>query len=345
VTAARRAEEGRRRGVNRSRMADVARLAGVSTSTVSRALRQPDIVSAELKGRIDEAVRRLAYVPNLMAGGLASARSRTVGVIVPSIMNSFFSETVEAMGERLADHGYQLMLGHSGYSAEREEALVASYLAWSPAAVVLTGRHHSKLTLRRLLDADVPVVEMWELGERPIDMAVGFSHRDVGRAVARRFLDRGATRPAFVGAALDRDLRAAERGAGFLAEAAEAGLDAAMIALPERPQVSAGAKGLARLLAERPDTDAAFFSNDALALGALFECQRRGVAVPGSLRLCGFGDLDFAAECAPSLTTVRPPRREIGRRVAEALLARFEGTDPGPAVLDLGFDLIERESG
>ncbi|KAA2238100.1 LacI family DNA-binding transcriptional regulator [Salinarimonas soli] len=326
-------------------MADVARLAGVSTSTVSRALRQPDIVSPELRTRIDEAIERLAYVPNLMAGGLASARSRTVGIIVPSIMNSFFSETVEALGERLADRGYQLMLGHSGYSTEREEALVASYLAWSPAAIVLTGRHHSKLTLRRLLEAEIPVVEMWELGERPIDMLVGFSHREVGRAVARHFRSRGATRLAFVGAALDRDLRALERGAGFLAEASAGGTDAVTVSLAERPQVATGAQGLARLLDEQPGVDAAFFSNDVMALGALFECRRRGIAVPERLRLCGFGDLDFAAESVPLLTTVRPPRREIGRRIADALLARFEGDASGPAVLDLGFELIERESG
>ncbi|HYF56659.1 MAG TPA: LacI family DNA-binding transcriptional regulator [Salinarimonas sp.] len=339
------AEEGRRRGLNRSRMADVARLAGVSTATVSRALRRPEIVSPELRGRIDEAIRRLAYVPNLMAGGLASARSRTVGVIVPSLINSFFSETVEVMGERLAGAGYQIMLGHSGYSIEREEALVASYLAWSPAAIVLTGRHHSRLTLRRLLEADIPVVEMWEHGERPVDMLVGFSHREVGRAVARHFSERGARRLAFVGAALDRDLRAAERGDGFLAESRASGAQAVRIALADRPQVATGGVGLARLVQEHPDVEAAFFSNDVMALGALFECQRRGIAVPGRLRLCGFGDLDFAGVSVPTLTTVRPPRREIGQRIAEGLLARFEGTDPGPAVLDLGFDLIERESG
>lgn len=339
--------ERRRRGVTaRSRMADVARLAGVSTSTVSRALREPGIVSIELRARIEEAVQRLAYRPNLMAGGLATARSRTVGVIVPSIINSFFAGTVEEMTAPLAAHGYQLMLGNSGYSEETEEALVLSFLSWSPAAIVLTGHHHSRRTLRMLLEADLPVVEMWELAERPLDSAVGFSNRAVGATVARHFVAGGARRLAFVGAALDRDFRAAERGMGFIEAARAVGLEKPVrIAMPERASVKIGGEGVRELLAHAPEVEAAFFSNDALALGALFECQRRGWAVPGRLRLCGFGDLDYAAACVPALTTVRPPREKIGRRIADLLLSRFQGDGEKGTVVDLGFELIVRESG
>ncbi len=335
----------RRRGQNRSRMADVARLAGVSTSTVSRALRQPEIVSGELRARIQEAIERLAYVPNLVAGSLAAASTRTVGVIVPSIINSFFAATVEEMAEVLAGKGYQLMLGNSGYSTEAEESLVASFLAWSPAAIVLTGRQHSRPTVRRLIEADVPVVEMWELSDHPLDCAVGFSHREVGRAVARHFIERGARRLGFVGAALDLDRRAAERGAGFAEAAISAGLpEPVRVALPERATVTTGGSGLAELIARAPDCEAVFLSNDALALGALFECQRRGWAVPDRLRLCGFGDLDYAAASVPALSTVRPPRREIGRRIAELLLERFAGGGAKGTSVDLGFALIVRES-
>ena len=327
-------------------MADVARLAGVSTSTVSRALRQPGIVSMELRARIEEAVQRLAYRPNLMAGGLATAQSRTVGVIVPSILNSFFAATVEEMSAPLAQHGYQLMLGNSGYSLDAEEALVHSFLSWSPAAIVLTGHHHSRGTLQMLLESDMPVVEMWEIAERPLDCAVGFSNRDVGATVARYFIATGARRLAFVGAALDRDFRAAERGAGFVEAAVAAGCETPVaIAKPERASVGTGGEGAAELLARVPEVEAAFFSNDALALGALFECQRRGWAVPGRLRLCGFGDLDYAAACVPALTTIRPPRGEIGARIAELLLSRFAGDGGKGMVVDLGFTLIARESG
>jgi len=335
-----------RRASRRSRMADVAQLAGVSTSTVSRALSRPDAVSAELRGRVEDAIRRLGYVPNLMAGALAAARSRTVGVIVPSIINSFFAATVEEMAAALAARGYQLMLGNSGYAPETEEALVESFLAWSPAAIVLTGLHHSRRTTRLLLDQEIPIVEMWEMGERPLDALVGFSHRALGRAVGRHLYAAGRRRVAFVGAAMDRDLRAADRAAGYREAVQEAGLHAPVtLALPDRASVGAGGRGLEALLAAQPAVDAVFFSNDVLALGALFECQRQGWAVPDRIALFGFGDLDFTATSVPRLSTVRPPREEIGRRVARLLLDRFDGKGEEQAVIDLGFTLVPRDSG
>ncbi|SEE95726.1 transcriptional regulator, LacI family [Rhizobiales bacterium GAS191] len=338
--------DAQRQTTGRARMADVAKLAGVSTSTVSRALRQPDTVSAELRRRIDMAVDRLAYLPNLVAGGLASAKSRSVGVIVPSIINSFFSATIEEMADGLRTQGYQLMLGNSRYSEEIEEALVTSFLAWSPAAIVLTGRRHSRGTLRILLNADLPVIEMWECVERPLDTAIGFSNRAVGRAIAEHFIAGGARRLAFIGAALDRDYRSAERGDGFAAAAASAGLPGiARLDWPERASATTGASALAELMRAHPETEAVFLSNDVLALGALFECQRQGWKVPDRLRLCGFGDLDFAVSSVPALTTVRPPRGEIGRRTAELLLDRFAGRQQQDRVIDLGFELIVRESG
>jgi LacI family gluconate utilization system Gnt-I transcriptional repressor len=249
------------------------------------------------------------------------------------------------MSTLLGAHGYQLMLGISDYREATEEALIASFLAWSPAAIVLTGCRHSRQSLRLLLDSDIPIVEMWELNERPLDCSVGFSLHAVGRAVARHFVERGAQRPVFVGAALDRDYRAAERGAGFIEAIEAAGHPSPpRVALAERASVALGAQALATVLEQHPDTDAVFFSNDALALGGLFECQRRGVSVPGRLRICGFGDVDFAAVSVPTLTTIRPPRAEIGRRVAELLIERFNGTGQGETAIDLGFELIARES-
>ncbi len=162
-------------------MADVARLAGVSMTTVSRALRKPDIVSPEVRSRIDAAIERLSYRRNLVAGALASARSLTIGVIIPSIINSFFAATIEALEEGMAGSGYQLMLGNTGSSAEAERQLVSSFLAWSPAAMVLTGRRHEGETVRALLTSRIPVLEMWELSDHPIDMIVGFSHPSVGQ--------------------------------------------------------------------------------------------------------------------------------------------------------------------
>jgi len=339
------ARDTRRPAHARAQMADVARIAGVSTSTVSRALRHADAVSPELRARVAAAIESLGYVPNSMAGGLAAARTRTVGVIVPSLVNSFFSATLEATADALAPHGYQILHGNSDYAPEREEALVGSFLSWSPAAIVLTGRLHSRATLKQLLAAEVPVVEMWELGENPIDTLVGFSHRAVGRAAARHLLDRGRRCIAFVGAALHQDRRAAQRGAGFFEALREHGDGTERgIALDARASVEGGGRGLAQLLAQHPDTDGVFFSNDVMMLGGLFECQRREIDVPGRLALIGFGDLDFTAWSRPTLSTLRPPRREIGAAVARHLLDRFADPAAGSTTIDLGFELVIRQS-
>lgn len=326
-------------------MADVAELAGVSPSTVSRFLRRSAGVSPALGEKVRSAIEALSYVPNPMAGGLAAARTRSVGVIVPSLINSFFAATLDAMADALAPHGYQIMLGNSSYSIDVEEALVRSFLAWSPAAIVLTGRTHSRTTLQHLLAAGIPVVEMWELGDNPIDSLVGFSHRAVGRLAARHLIERGRRRIAFLGAALDEDRRAAQRSAGFAETAQDLARDPpVMHAVAARASAESGGRGLAQLLARYPDVDGIAFSNDALALGALFECQRRGIEVPGRLAILGFGDLDFSAWCTPALSTIRPPRREIGTAVAEHLLRRFDGAADAPATIDVGFELVARAS-
>ncbi|MBR0936178.1 LacI family DNA-binding transcriptional regulator [Bradyrhizobium jicamae] len=323
----------------------MARLAGVSISTVSRALRQPDIVSPDVRGRIDEAIARLSYRRNVVAGALASARGMTIGVIIPSIINSFFAATIEALEQGMAGSGYQLLLGNTGYSAETERQLVSSFLAWSPAAMVLTGRRHQSETVGALLSSQIPVLEMWELSDHPIDMIVGFSHRSVGQIVLQHLARRGARQLGFIGAYMDKDYRTADRRTGFVEAAVQSGYDAPIeVHLPERASAIGGATGLKELLARNPGIDAVFCSNDMIALGALFEAGRLGLAVPGDLKICGFGDLEFAAACEPPLTTVRPPGREIGLQIAKLLRGRLEGTTDGGGSFDLGVELVPRES-
>ena len=328
-------------GSPRSRMADVARLAGVSTTTVSRALRRTDIVSAEVRRRIDDAIERLLYRRNLVAGALASAPGMTIGVIIPSIINSFFAAAIEALEEELEGSRYQLMLGNTGYRAEAERQLVSSFLAWSPAAMVLTGRRHEGETVQALLTSYIPVFKMWELSDHPIDMVVGFLHRSVGQLVFRHFAERGARRLGFIGANMDLGFRTADRHAGFIGATLQAGYEApAEVRLPERASAMGDAVGLTQLMARDPKVGAIFCSNDMITLGALFEA----INIPKQLKICGFGDLEFAAASKPSLTTVRPPRREIGVQIAKLLRARLEGTTQSGGSVDLGVEPVERGS-
>lgn len=330
----------KRRKMQRVTMTDVAREARVSPSTVSLFLRRPEAVSDRIGARVAGAVEALGYVPNLMAGGLAAAGARVVSVTVPSLRNAFFSETVSELERLLSAHGLHTLVGHTEYSAEREEQLVRAALSWAPAAIVLTGRTHTDATRDILRRTGARVVEMWDLGDDPIGHMVGFRHEDVGRLMARHFLSQGYPDAAFAGARLAEDTRAAQRAAGFMDEMATCGRPARIVEEKGPATTAAGAALLARLL-ETP-VRAVACSNDTVALGMLFEAQRRGLAVPDALAVAGFGDLEFAAQAVPPLTTVRPPAETIAAAVADFVLDAAEA-GARPAV-DTGYAFIRRAS-
>ena len=336
----------KRRKMRRVTMLDVASHAQISPSTVSLYLRKPGSVSLAAGQSIQRAIDDLNYVPSQVAGGLAAASSRAVSVIVPSIRNAFFAGTVSALQAELGKEKIQVLLGHTEYSEREEENLVRAALSWSPAAIVLTGLHHSAATRKLLKVSQTPVIEIWELGDKPIDMAVGFSHRQVGETIANHLLARGRRRIAFLGARLREDRRAAERADGF-AEAMKADRrgDAFLFNHPAPASVEVGATLLAQAVAAVPDLDAIACSNDHLALGGLFECQRRGIAIPDRLALVGFGDMDFSSCCNPALTTVRPSGDIIGTETARLILEQMSGNHRNAGcVVDTHFRLLHRQS-
>ncbi|HYG87086.1 MAG TPA: LacI family DNA-binding transcriptional regulator [Azospirillum sp.] len=322
-------------------LGDVAKLAGVSPITVSRVLNRPELVTQETLEHVREVIARTGYVPNLLAGGLASSRSRLVAAIVPTIGNSIFAEAVEALTDRLGEAGYKVLLGLSGYPASREDDLVAAVLSRRPDAIFLTGITHSPETRQRLLAAKVPVVETWDLTPTPIDMLIGFSHEKLGRAVGEYLVRKGYRRMGMVWAT---DERAAVRRKGFEEALAEHGITDVRVASVKAPgNLKIGREGLRQMLESGPLPEAVFCSSDALAHGVLTEAQARGFAVPKDLAIIGFGDLEFAPYTFPALSTVRVDRRGIGLRAAEAMLARFEGKSV-ESVVDIGFEVVERES-
>jgi LacI family gluconate utilization system Gnt-I transcriptional repressor len=331
-----------RRGSGAVTLHDVAKLAGVAPITASRALNTPAQVSDEVRQRVRDAVSRTGYVPNRLAGGLASARSRLVAAVVPTVSGLVFLETVQALTQGLADAGYQLMLGQSGYGGAREDALLEAIIGRRPDGIVLTGILRSAEGRRRLLGCGIPVVETWDLTPTPLDMLVGFSHVDVGRAVARFLHARGRRR---LGVVAGDDERARRRVDAFAAEALALGLPPVVQALVPAPTtLKSGRTGLGQVLHGAPDLDAVFCSSDLLALGVLTEAQARGLAVPGQLAVVGFGDLEFAADTAPALSTVHIKGAAIGRQAAQFIIDRAEGRSVAQPVVDIGFEIIERES-
>ncbi|VVD82359.1 HTH-type transcriptional regulator GntR [Pandoraea soli] len=322
---------------------DVARLAGVTAMTVSRTLKRPELVREATRQRVLDAVRVTGYVPNLLAGALATNRSHLVALLLPTIATSIFTELVQTMMSTLAASGYETLLGLTDYRREREEQLVHTLLGRRPDAIVLTGTDHSSVTRERLLKTNVPIVEVWDLADDPIDMLVGFSHEAVGRAVVDHLLRKSYRRFALMSADDPRGMR---RSFSIVEALREHGMDDVPLeVLPAPATLQAGREGFIRLL-DKGLPDVIVCSTDMLAQGILAEAASRGIGIPQQVAVMGFGDLSTAAHVHPSLSTVRIDGAMIGRLAAEALLQRLDGNPPFNETLrvDTGFTIIDRES-
>lgn len=321
---------------------DVAKLAGVSAITVSRVLNTPAAVSPDTLERVRSAITQSGYVPNLVAGGLASNRSRLVAALVPTIAGPVFLETIQALTQTLSDAGCQLMLGQTGYGGDREDALLDAIIGRRPAGIVLTGIMHSAQGRRRLLASGIPVVETWDLTDTPIDMLVGFSHEKVGAAVADHLFAQGFRQPGLLTA---NDNRALRRRAGFAQRLAELGVPSLPVCVVPAPSSLAnGRAGFTELRARHPGIDVVFCSSDVIAHGVITEAQANGLSVPGDVAVMGFGDLPFAAFTHPPLSTVHIDGTAIGQQAARFILDRADKRDVGPLVRDVGFSIVKRAS-
>lgn len=334
----------KRRGAGRPTIADVADRAGVSTITVSRALRDPAKVSEALRERIDAAVRKLDYVPHSHASALASSRSNIVGVIVPSLTNNVFADTLRAIYDELEQGPLQVQLGNSRYVAAEEERLIRIFLSQRPAALIVAGGDQTKAARALLEKADCPVVQIMEVDPNPIDMMVGFSHFEGGRAAGLHLLQRGYRRIGFIGARMDP--RSRRRMEGFAEALRSSGrYDSELFMTTTRSSsTSLGAELIGALREKRPDIEAVFCNNDDMALGVLFGCQHVGLRVPEDLGIIGFNDLEMMAAACPSLTSIRTNRYGIGKTAVDMISARLGGEGPENCVVDLGFQLQERQS-
>ena len=317
-------------------------LAGVAPITASRALNTPAQVSEDVLRKVQEAVERTGYVPNRMAGGLASSKSRLIAAVVPSTVFSVFNETIEALNGALFEAGYQLMLGQTGYSAEREELLLESVISRRPAGIFITGIMPPGKARTRLMASGIPVVETWDLTPTPIDMLIGFSHADIGQAVAKYLLEKGKKKFAIVTA---DDERASRRNKAFVDVVKAQNLeDVTFHNVGDLRTLKSGREALNSVLLKRPDVDAIFCSSDLLALGVLTEARAQNISVPQQISIMGFGDVPFVEDMIPALTTVKINGAEIGRLAAQCLVDRAQGKAVSQHIVDVGFSIVSRES-
>lgn len=325
-------------------LVDVAIAANVSAITVSRALRNPEAVSATLRERIQQSIDKIGYVPNTAAQALASARTNVIGIVIPSITNSVFADVLRGIYDAIEGTPFQVQFGNTNYSPIKEEELLRLFLGQRPAALLITGYPQSPEAQQLLRANGCPVVQIMEYDENPIDMLVGFSHESAAAEGTRHLIEKGYRHIGFLAAQMDA--RTQQRIVGYERAMRDADLydPKLVVTTPKPSRVSLGTSLCAELFSRAPSADAVQTNNDDIALGALFELQRRRISIPDQFGLCGFNDLNFGSVSHPGLTSIRTYRYEMGYKAIEMAIAALTGNRPAEPVVDIGFSLVERGS-
>lgn len=331
------------RSVDRAvRVEDVAREAGVSPITVSRALRTPELVKPETRQRVAEAVARTGYVVNSIASSLRSGRSAIVTVFVASLRNAHFANAIQGTLDAFEGSRFRLMFAQTGEDDELGPDAVESVAPFRPAGVIFTGVVRNPQSRALLQALGAPVVEMWSDSGSPLDMYVGSSTREGGRLMGDYFGRGGWRRIVYCGHVRGRG---AERLDGFRAGLSAHGIAVALVhPMNGTNGLGEGMAAFDDILAECPDCDAIFFGTDIMAIGALLRARQRGIAVPGQISIAGYGDLEFARLVEPPLTTVRVEDYLLGRRAGEMLLSRLGGAELTEPVIHVPVTLEVRGS-
>jgi LacI family gluconate utilization system Gnt-I transcriptional repressor len=348
----------KRRTDGKPTIADVAQRAGVGAITVSRALRDPSLVSDALREKIDTAVRELGYVPNLAARALASTRSDVVGVLVPSLTQHIFADVLRGIYDGIGHTRLHIQIGNTRYDLDEEERLLAELLRHKPAGLIVSGIDQSPTARRMLENANCPVIQIMDLSDDPVNKIIGFSHHNAAKAMTQHLIEVGYRRIGFLSGWMNS--RSKGRLSGYVEALEEAGLydskltnaagDLGALALRgswDKHQYSTPVMGrelVSELWTRAPDMDAVFCNNDVLALGVLFECNARGISVPRDFGIAGFNDEDFMEAASPPLSSVRTHRWTVGHGAVIALRRQLDGEPDDERVVDVGFDIVKRAS-
>ena len=334
----------RSRATGRVTLADVARAAGVSPITVSRALRGERAVDAELVTRVQVAVSKLGYVPDPAARALASRHSSHVAVLIPMLSNALFVDLLEAVQTTLRAAGYQTLMAVTHYNASEEEHLLREQLQHRPAGLLVTGLDRSDATRQLIAQSAVPCVHLMEASGSSGIYSVGFSQVDASAEMTRHLLQKGRKRVAFAGAQLDA--RTLQRLKGYQLVMKNAKLHDAKLEWlnPAPSSLALGGQMFEQIMSQQPPVEAIFFGNDDLAQGALLAALRMKIKVPQKVAIAGFNDLTGSDQMLPTLTTIHTPRAEIGKAAAQMLLKLMRGEPVSVPCIDVGYELVERGS-
>lgn len=307
---------------------DVSEASGVSEMTVSRVLRNRGDVSQATREKVLEAAKALGYVPNKIAGALASQRVNLVAVIIPSLRNMVFPEVMSGISKVLEETELQPVVGVTDYMPEKEERVLYEMLSWRPSGVIIAGLEHTDASRAMLKASGIPVVEVMDTDGKPIDSAVGISHRRAGREMAKAILKQGYQRIGFMGTKMPLDHRARKRFEGFTEALAKEGVEVV------DQEFYSGGSALAKgremteaMLSRDPELDFLYYSNDMIAAGGMLHLLDKGIDIPGEIGLAGFNGVELLQGLPRQLATMDACRTEIGTRAAQIIAARVE--NPG----------------
>ena len=327
-------DENERMKLSKVTLVDVANHVGVSSMTVSKVLRGRGSISEKTQKKIRDAVQELGYVPNKLAGSLSSRTSNLVGVVLPSLSDVIFGEMVSGMNSVLRPRGLTTFVGESLYDPSVEVDAISTILSLQPAAFIIYGGLERLEQSRSLLgNWGCPVVEIWDTKGQDVDCSVGPSHHEAGQKIAEHFLARGFQRPAYVGAELNKDILAGRRLAGFLKVMHDAGMEVKQVHDDTLPrQANSGRELTKRLIEDKPDCDAVFYLNDAMAMGGLSWLHAQGFEVPGRIAAAGFNGTSLAQSVRTHLTTIDIDRFGVGQTASNCVLNLMDDKQIEPVI-------------
>jgi LacI family gluconate utilization system Gnt-I transcriptional repressor len=317
---------------------DIANHLGITKMTVSRYLRNPQTVAPATREKIAAAIEQFGYIPNLASRIMSSAKSYSIGVLVPSLTNQVFADVIKGIESVTELSGYQTMLAHFGYSSEIEEKRIRSLLSYNVDALILSENIHSKPALKMLQVANIPIIEIMDLQHsKPVAQAVGFDNRLASFQMVEAMIKQGKRNIVYFAARMDN--RTLQKIQGYEAVMKKHGLQPYKLITEQPSSFSLGAQQLRQILAQRPDTDGIFCTNDDLAIGAVFECQRQGIKIPQQIAIAGFHGHNVGQSMTPQLASVVTPRFEIGKIAAQEIIDRLNHIPQAQEFIDTGFKL------
>ena len=326
----------------RPTLQDIATHLGITKMTISRYLRNPESVATETQQRIAQAIEQFGYIPNRAPDILSNSKSRSIGVLLPSLTNQVFADVIKGIEVVTDNAGYQTMLAHYGYSQQKEEQRIESLLSYNVDGLILSENHHSERTLRMLEVANIPVIEIMDSSEIGFQQAVGFDNISAAQSMVETMINRGHKHIVYFSARMDK--RTKLKMYGYELAMKKHGLTPHSLITEEHSSFTLGAQQLRQALEQYPDIDGIFCTNDDLAIGALFECQRLGIKIPKQIAIAGFHGHDVGQSLTPQLATVITPRLEIGKVAAQELLERINGIPQRSSIINLGYQIHLGES-